>query len=94
MMPTGHSIRAVLGVRGEPTQPDDPAKGMVWRAIVDQINEPGSDSEWITVADLPRDRLTSHPWSLSGGAQRSYGIDSSNESFHGLVNVLQSSDSS
>ena len=67
MLPTGHSIRAVLGVRGEPTQPEEPAKGHVWRAIVDQINEPGSDSEWITVTDLPRERLATHPWSLSGG---------------------------
>jgi Eco57I restriction-modification methylase len=67
MIPTGHSIRAALGVRGEPSQPEEPAKGHVWRAIVDQINEPGSDSEWITVTDLTHKRISAHPLSLSGG---------------------------
>ena len=27
---------------------DDPAKGLVWQAIVDQIDRPGSESEWVT----------------------------------------------
>ena len=67
MIPTGHTIRAALGVRGEPSQPEEPAKGHVWRAIVDQINEPGTDSEWITVTDLTHERISAHPWSLSGG---------------------------
>jgi hypothetical protein len=67
MMPTGRSIRAALGGRGEPSQPEEPAKGHVWRAIVDQVNEPGSDSEWITVADLLPDQLAAYPWSLAGG---------------------------
>jgi hypothetical protein len=61
------TTRAVLGVRGEPGQPDDPAQGLVWRAIEGQIDKPGSESEWVSVADLPRDRLARHPWSLSGG---------------------------
>ena len=64
---TGRPIRAVLAIRGEPTQPVEPAKGYVWRAIVDQIHEPGSESEWITVSDVPGERLRTHPWSLSGG---------------------------
>jgi hypothetical protein len=67
MLPTSRPVRAVLGVKGEPKQPEVPAKGLVWRAIVDQINRPGSESEWITVTDLPRQRLATHPWSLSGG---------------------------
>jgi hypothetical protein len=61
------TIRAVLGIRGEPHQPLVPADGMVWRAIVDQIDKPRSESEWISTVDLPRDRLKMHPWSLSGG---------------------------
>ncbi|NKZ07966.1 BREX-2 system adenine-specific DNA-methyltransferase PglX [Actinomadura latina] len=60
-------IRVAMGVRGEPAQPGDPAKGLVWSAIVDQIGQPGSESEWISVADVPRSRLAKHPWSLSGG---------------------------
>jgi hypothetical protein len=61
------TIRAVLGVRGEPSQPAEPANGLVWRAIESQITEPGSESEWLTVVDSPRDEFAAHPWSLSGG---------------------------
>ncbi len=39
------TVRAVLGVRGEPEQPDVPAKGHVWTAIVSKIDRPGSESE-------------------------------------------------
>lgn len=66
--PRPHStIRAVLGVRGEPGEPEDPSKGFVWRAIVSQVDEPGSESEWISVLDFERKRLAKHPWSVSGG---------------------------
>ena len=66
--PRQHStIRAVLGVRGEPSQPADPAEGDVWQAIVTQIDMPGSESEWVSVADIERDRFAKHPWALSGG---------------------------
>src|SRR5205085_9751736 len=60
-------VRAVLGVRGEPGQPDDPAHGLVWSAIVDQIDRPGSESTWVSVVERPRADLAQHPWSLSGG---------------------------
>ncbi|MCA2181017.1 BREX-2 system adenine-specific DNA-methyltransferase PglX [Nonomuraea glycinis] len=61
------SVRAVLGVRGEPTQPEIPALGLVWRSIVDHVDQPASETEYISAADMPRERLSSHPWSLSGG---------------------------
>ncbi|MFF3253862.1 BREX-2 system adenine-specific DNA-methyltransferase PglX [Actinacidiphila glaucinigra] len=60
-------VRAVLGVRGEPSQPEDATQGVVWRAIVEQIWRPGSESEWISVEDVERIAYASHPWSLSGG---------------------------
>lgn len=60
-------IRAVLGVRGEPTQPADPSDGLVWAAIARQIDIADSESEWISVVDVSRDRFSEHPWSLSGG---------------------------
>ena len=63
----GSTIRAVLGVRGEPRQPSEPAKGLVWQAIINQVDRPGSESEWASVVDLERDQLAKHPWSLSGG---------------------------
>ncbi|TYK43414.1 BREX-2 system adenine-specific DNA-methyltransferase PglX [Actinomadura decatromicini] len=60
-------VRAVLGIRGEPSQPEDPSNSFVWRAIVEQVAIPGSESEWVSVEDLPREKLARHPWSLSGG---------------------------
>ncbi|SIR90405.1 BREX-2 system adenine-specific DNA-methyltransferase PglX [Micromonospora avicenniae] len=60
-------VRTVLGIRGEPTTPDNAADGHVWRAILDQVDQPGSESDWVSVTDLPRSRILNHPWSLSGG---------------------------
>jgi hypothetical protein len=60
-------VRAVLGVRSEPGRPSDPAKGRVWTAIVEHINEADYSDEWVTVADLDRSLLATHPWSLAGG---------------------------
>jgi uncharacterized protein DUF7008/Eco57I restriction-modification methylase len=63
----GQTVRAVLGVRGEPAQPDNPAQGLVWSAIVDQVKKPASESEWLSVEDRDRQFFGSYPWSLSGG---------------------------
>ncbi|MGW0039724.1 BREX-2 system adenine-specific DNA-methyltransferase PglX [Gordonia sp. NPDC003376] len=60
-------VRAVLGIQGEPGAPEDPAKGKVWTSIVEHVDEPGFEDQWISVVDLPRANLAAHPWSLSGG---------------------------
>ena len=65
--PVGSTVRAVLGIRGEPGQPENPAKGVVWTSIVDHIDSPGWDDTWVTITDLDRVRLGAHPWSLTGG---------------------------
>src|SRR5579875_279107 len=65
--PVEATVRAVLGVKGEPGRPGDPAKGIVWTSIVEHVDEPGWDDGWITVTDLDRKLLAAHPWSLSGG---------------------------
>jgi hypothetical protein len=65
--PREATVRTVLGVRGEPAYPADPARGLVWLAITGQADRPGSASEWVNVADLDRGRLARHPWNLSGG---------------------------
>ena len=63
----GDTVRAALGVRGEPGRPPDPANGLVWREIVDHLDEPGYNGTYLTITDLPRASLANHPWSLSGG---------------------------
>ncbi|MFE2105228.1 BREX-2 system adenine-specific DNA-methyltransferase PglX [Kitasatospora sp. NPDC059463] len=60
-------VRAMLGVKGEPGQPEVAPEGKVWRAIVEQVVKPGSDSEYISAAEIDREAYAKHPWSLSGG---------------------------
>jgi hypothetical protein len=65
--PVGDGVRTVMGIKGEPSTPDDPARGLVWSAIVGQIDRAGSESEFVSVADTPRATFTKHPWSIGGG---------------------------
>ena len=65
--PVGDRVRAVLGVRGEPGIPDNPADAPVWTSIVNHVDDVGWDDEWISVADLSRKSLSTHPWTLRGG---------------------------
>jgi hypothetical protein len=65
--PVSSTMRAILGVRGEPARPEHPAEGTVWTSAVRHVDEPGFSNEWINVVDLDRAILAKHPWSLSGG---------------------------
>jgi N-6 DNA Methylase len=61
------TIRTAMGIRGEPSTPADPARGQVWSAIVRQIDQSGSQSEFVSVAESPRENFHRHPWSIGGG---------------------------
>jgi len=65
--PVADTVRAVMGIRGEPKTPDDPAKGLVWTAIETQVDQPASQSEFVSVGDTTRASFHSHPWSIGGG---------------------------
>ncbi|MGW8526174.1 BREX-2 system adenine-specific DNA-methyltransferase PglX [Nocardiopsis sp. NPDC055824] len=67
--PNSHKsiIRAILGIRGEPARPSVGSEGLVWRSIIDQVDAPESESNWVSSVDLPWVSLSRHPWSLSGG---------------------------
>ena len=65
--PVQVTVRAVMGIRGETSAPEDPSKGPVWAAILDQIDRPGSESLYVSVTNVQRDSLHEHPWSLGGG---------------------------
>ncbi|WP_406117018.1 BREX-2 system adenine-specific DNA-methyltransferase PglX [Streptomyces anulatus] len=63
----GRTLRAVLGVKGEPSQPEEAAQGLVWQAIVEQVGRPGSESEWVSAENVQAQSFADHPWSVSGG---------------------------
>jgi len=65
--PVATTVRAVMGIRGEPTTPEDPSRGLVWTAITRQVDEPGSESDFVSATDTPRTTFLVHPWSIGGG---------------------------
>jgi hypothetical protein len=65
--PVASTVRTVLGIRGEPGQPTDPRRGLVWSEIIDHLDSPGFEGSFVSVTDLERSELADHPWSLSGG---------------------------
>jgi hypothetical protein len=65
--PAGAAVRAVMGKRGESGVPDPPAHGKVWSSIVEGWDRVGFETEYVSVADVPRPTLAKHPWSVGGG---------------------------
>ncbi|MBK9034622.1 MAG: BREX-2 system adenine-specific DNA-methyltransferase PglX [Myxococcales bacterium] len=64
---TSRDVLAVLAKRGEPSTPENPAEGKVWRSVVEHWEEVGYEDEYLSVARVARDGLAKHPWSLGGG---------------------------
>lgn len=66
--PARSRVRAVLskGAR-ESRSVGAHGEGPYWRSIVEHLDDPGFDNEWLTVADLDRGMFSEHPWSLAGG---------------------------
>jgi hypothetical protein len=56
-----------MGIKSEPIAPADPTQGLVWSAIIDQVDIVASESAYISVADTPRTSFAKHPWSIGGG---------------------------
>jgi hypothetical protein len=65
--PVGKTVRAVLGIRGEPSTPADPTQGQVWQSIVDILDRSGAQNDFVSVTDVPRQTFARHPWSVGGG---------------------------
>ncbi len=65
--PRASSLRAALGIRAEPTTPDEPERGKVWSSITSNLEKPGSENEYFTISDVDREVFDQHPWNLQGG---------------------------
>ena len=79
--PVSSTIRAVRGIKGETTRPEDPASAPVWREIVDHVNEPGYEGKFVSINDASRDSFNSYPWPMGGGgaAELKEAIEDSSE---------------
>lgn len=51
--PSSDKVFAVLGVKGEPSKPEDPAQGLVWRSIVDAIERRELEESAFWRGELP-----------------------------------------
>lgn len=65
--PLGKTVRAVMGIRGEPSPPEDPAQGLVWTEIVGLMDRADEKGSFVSASDVERERFAKHPWSLGGG---------------------------
>jgi hypothetical protein len=65
--PLSASVLAVLAKRGEPQIPRDPERGLVWSSIRDHFRQSGFENDFISTAEIPRETLNKHQWSLGGG---------------------------
>ncbi|MFN8611336.1 MAG: BREX-2 system adenine-specific DNA-methyltransferase PglX [Vulcanimicrobiota bacterium] len=61
------TVRAVLGIRGEPSTPEVPARGLVWQSIVELVDRPGDSSAFVSATEVERSTFSKHPWSIGGG---------------------------
>ena len=66
-LPLGATVRTVMGIKGNAADAEDPARGLVWSAILGQVDRVGSESEFVSVGDTPRATFAKHPWSIGGG---------------------------
>ncbi|MFJ8950726.1 BREX-2 system adenine-specific DNA-methyltransferase PglX [Streptomyces sp. NPDC102381] len=81
------TIRTVRSIQGEPAVPTNPENGLVWRAIVDQIDQPGSHGQWVSAEDLERKRYFGRqPWVLADGGQEM--LDTLAERSTGLIKQI------
>lgn len=56
----GTLIRTVRSVQGEPSVPSKGEDGQVWKAILQQIDRPGSVDQWVSTDDLERNQHFLH----------------------------------
>jgi hypothetical protein len=86
--PLASTLRTVLGIRGEPSTPTNPAFGRVWQAIESQIDLPGSISDFISAGDSARLLFHKHPWSIGGGGASELKEELEAQSEQSLIGVI------
>lgn len=65
--PVRSTLRVLDGIRGEPGQPPDPARGLVWSSIERLVDSPGEQDTFVRSSDIERGELLTHPMTLGVG---------------------------
>ncbi|MBO0923784.1 BREX-2 system adenine-specific DNA-methyltransferase PglX [Cellulomonas sp. zg-ZUI199] len=65
--PVSARVRVVLKNRDDAGKRADPENGPNWTEIVNNLDNPGFEGTYVSVADRDRDALAIFPWALSGG---------------------------
>jgi hypothetical protein len=65
--PFTSQVRVVDGLRGEPSQPENPARGLVWTSLVEHFDRPGTEDRFARSSEVDRAELLSHPLSIGAG---------------------------
>ncbi|MBL8622241.1 MAG: BREX-2 system adenine-specific DNA-methyltransferase PglX [Myxococcales bacterium] len=71
--PRGETVRAVMGKRGEPGVPAEPARGLAWTSLMSAVKlpHPGYEDDFAVETSISRETMATYPWSLgTGGAIR------------------------
>lgn len=67
-LPLGQGpVYTVMGKRGEPRTPEDPARGLVWQGLLAANADANFENEFVSAALTDRAVFSKHPWSLRGG---------------------------
>ncbi len=66
-LPLSNVLRVVDSIRTEATQPKDPARGLVWRAIEAFVDRAGEGDQFVRTSDMDRRELLTHPMMLGPG---------------------------
>jgi hypothetical protein len=64
-------VRIAMGIKGETPAPKDLRTGGVWTSILSQIDSCHAQDAYFSISDVPRNKLSIHPWSLGGGGAAS-----------------------
>jgi uncharacterized protein DUF7008/Eco57I restriction-modification methylase len=96
--PISSTIRVLDAVRGEPSQPADPAHGLVWESILGLVDQAEEQNRFIRAGDVERAELSAHPMTLGVGRELRKSLEREHELLdlvaesHGVVSISAEDD--
>ena len=68
--PNSEFVKVVSNIKGEPGIPTDPANGLVWRDILNNIHKENYLGEYIAIGPLSRQEISKYPWNFKAIERR------------------------